>query len=229
MSLSKLFSQEIRQHYLFRHLSDQALENVLEKSYLANFDKNESVFCHGDQATHFYLVRKGQISLYQSSPDGNEKIVELIPAGEAFAEAVMFMSGHRLPVNARATMPTELFCIESSSFVDELSQSTKLCFALMADMSKRLKGLMQEISELTIFNARHRLISYLLGQFSDQHNQPTIKLTATKSMIASRLSITPETFSRLLSQLKKEGLISLDEETVTLEQPERLKALIGEI
>ena len=81
---------------------------------------------------------------------------------------------------------------------------------------------------MTIYNAKHRLISYLLGHINDLQDQPTVKLTATKSMIASRLSITPETFSRILSKLKKEGLISIEDETITLMQPDKLKELIGE-
>jgi len=99
---------------------------------------------------------------------------------------------------------------------------------MMADMSTRLKGLLTEISELTIYNAKHRLISYLLGHMNDLNDQPKVRLTATKSMIASRLSITPETFSRIMSKLKKEGLISIEDETITLIQPDKLKEIIGE-
>ena len=228
MSISKLFQQELRQHYLFRRLPDDAFASILAQSNLTSLKRNESLFEQGDEAKRFFLVRNGQIMLYQVSPEGNEKVVDIIGPGQTFAEAVMFMEGHRYPVNARATTSTELFYFDNALFIEQLQKSNTLCFAMMADMSTRLKGLLTEISELTIYNAKHRLISYLLGHINDLQDQPTVKLTATKSMIASRLSITPETFSRILSKLKKEGLISIEDETITLMQPEKLKEIIGE-
>lgn len=228
MSISKLFQQELRQHYLFRRLSDEAFNSILKQSHLASLKRNETLFEQGDEASRFFLVRSGQIMLFQTSPEGNEKVVDIIGPGQTFAEAVMFMEGNRYPVNARSTSNTELFYFDNSAFTEQLQKSNALCFAMMADMSTRLKGLLTEISELTIYNAKHRLISYLLGHINDLQDQPTVKLTATKSMIASRLSITPETFSRILSKLKKEGLISIEDETITLTEPEKLKEIIGE-
>jgi len=228
LSINKLFQQELRQHYLFRRLPDDAFNSILAQSNLTSLKRNESLFEQGDNASRFFLVRNGQIMLYQISPEGNEKVIDIIGPGQTFAEAVMFMEGSRYPVNAKATTDTELFYFNNALFIEQLQQSNSLCFAMMADMSIRLKGLLNEISELTIYNAQHRLISYLLGHINDLHDQPTVKLTATKSMIASRLSITPETFSRILSKLKKEGLINIEDETITLVQPDKLKELIGE-
>ena len=228
MSINKLFQQELRQHYLFRRLPDDAFNTILSQSNLTSLKRNEPLFEQGDIASRFFLVRNGQIMLYQMSPDGNEKVVDIIGPGQTFAEAVMFMEGSRYPVNARATTDTELFYFNNALFIEQLQKSNTLCFAMMADMSARLKNLLTEISELTIYNAKHRLVSYLLGHINDLQDQPTVKLTATKSMIASRLSITPETFSRILSKLKKEGLISIEDEIITLVQPEKLKEIIGE-
>jgi len=228
LSISKLFQQELRQHYLFRRLPDEAFNNILKQSNLVSFNKNQMLFEQGDAASRFFLVRSGQIMLFQTAPDGNEKVVDIIGPGQTFAEAVMFMEGNRFPVNARATSNSELFYFDNKAFIQQLENSNALCFAMMADMSTRLKGLLTEISELTIYNAKHRLISYLLGHINDLQDQPTVVLTATKSMIASRLSITPETFSRIMTKLKKEGLIRIDDESVTLLQPDKLKEIIGE-
>lgn len=228
MSLSQLFQQELRQHYLFRRLPDNSFRHILAQSNLLSLKKNKMLFEKNDHATRFYLIRHGQVMLYHSSLEGNEKIVDIIGPGQTFAEAVMFMEGNRYPVNAKVTCDTELFFFDNLLFIEELQKSNALCFALMADMSTRLKGLLTEISELTIYNAKHRLISYLLGQINDKQDQPTIKLSATKSMIASRLSITPETFSRILSRLKKDKLITIDDECITLVQPDKLKKIIGE-
>ena len=129
MSISKLFQQELRQHYLFRRLSDEAFNKILQQSNLISLKRNENLFAQGDPASRFFLVRSGQITLFQSSPDGNEKVVDIIGPGQTFAEAVMFMEGSRYPVNSRATTNSELFYFDNKAFIEQLHNSDALCFA----------------------------------------------------------------------------------------------------
>ena len=74
----------------------------------------------------------------------------------------------------------------------------------------------REIEHLTIQNARSRLVSYLLDHISEttSGDTATVKLNLPRHVIASRLSITPETLSRLLRNLTDEGLISTEDRIV---------------
>lgn len=230
MALNSLFYREVRNHQLFHSLPDESFQLISQHSGLISLKKNEILFECGFEASHFFLVRTGQITLFQTSFDGNEKIVDISESGQTFAETSMFNESKLYSVNARATCDTDLFYFDSDTFKSQLYYSNDACFSLMAEMSRRLKNQTQEIIELSIHDAQHRLVNYLLEKScvqNDQSCQPVVKLSTTKSLLASRLSITPETFSRILARLKKQDLITIKDDVIILSNPGSLRTLVG--
>ncbi len=230
MALNSLFYREVRTHHLFKCLSDECFQIVSQNAGLISLKKNEMLYECGFEASHFFLIRKGQITLSQTSLDGNEKIVDIFESGQTFAESSMFIDSKCYSVNARATCNTDLFYFDSDTFKSQLYNSNDSCFSLMVDMSNCLRSKTQEIIELSIHDAQYRLVNYLLEKCCDQNDlscQAVVKLSTTKSLLASRLSITPETFSRILSRLKKQTLIRIEDDVITLIKPDELRKLVG--
>ena len=158
-----------------------------------------------------YLVAQGQIKLYRLSPAGQEKVIEIIRPGQTFAEALMFREIPVYPVNAQALASVELYAITNRAFIAILRESTDVCFHVMADISMRLKYHLNEIDALTLQNASLRVVNYLSHLIPGCDNEAVeITLPAAKNIIASRLSITPETRSRILNTLSSRGLISVE-------------------
>ena len=225
-----MFHSEIRSHQLFNSLSDESFQLISQNSGLISLKKNEILFECAYEASYFFLVRTGQITYYQHSLDGNEKIINIFEPNQTFAEACMFSESKCYPVNARATCNTEVFYFDLDKFKSQLYLSRDSCFAMMTVMSNRLKAQTQEIVELSIHDAQYRLVNYLLQKSCDQNEQfcqPVVKLSSTKSLLASRLSITPETFSRILARLKKQDLISIKDDVIILTDPVKLRNLVG--
>jgi CRP/FNR family transcriptional regulator, dissimilatory nitrate respiration regulator len=230
LSQITFFQHEIRQHWLFKDMPDESFQNVMQFSGLLSLKKCQELFKSDFEANHFYLVRSGQMVLFQVSVEGKEKVVDIYESGEVFAETALFSNDKYYSFNARAALNTELFYIDVQTFKIQLKQSTDLCFSMMSELSRRLKMKTHEIIELSIYNAQYRLVNYLLRKCckkSDQSCQPIVILSTTKALLASRLSITSETFSRTLSHLKKLGLITIKDETIILNDPQKLRALIG--
>jgi CRP-like cAMP-binding protein len=88
----------------------------------------------------------------------------------------------------------------------------------------RLHHHVQELDHLAQQNAMHRLIRYLVNQLPpDAGNAYSLALTIPKQVLASKLSIKPESFSRLLAALAQEGVISVDKQTIVIHNVQRLK------
>lgn len=219
--------EELRAIYLFEELDDKQLDAVIRSMLSITLSAKERLFDFGDTAERFYFVKSGQIKLFRLSENGDEKVIEIIHEGESFAEAIMFMNKNEYPVNSQAIEASELFSFDMRVFTGLLKDSIDSCFHLMASMSKRLRLRVEDINKLSLQDATHRLVGYLLQQLPEGAEESSeIHLTAPKSIIASQLSIQPETFSRILSRLSKKEMISTHGNNITLVDLKGLRDLL---
>lgn len=216
----------IRRQAIFAALDEGQFERIVSGMTRRALVRGERLFSQGDEAAHFWLVKTGAIKLFLVSREGTEKVIEVTREGELFAEAVMFMEGRRYPVNAEALADSELFAFDSRIFLDLLHESPGLALRLLGALSRRMHGLVREIDELTLHNATWRLVAWLLQESGRKGSGGDITLTVPKQVVASRLSIKPETLSRILARLRDDGLVRVDGEHITLLDPERLRALL---
>ncbi len=224
MAISTQHLEEIQHLYLFEQLNDTELGRIAEHTTLLNLPSGKTLFYQGDACRSFYMVHSGMMKLFRTSPDGSEKVLELVGPGQMFAEAVMFVGTY--PVHAVAIEDSCLFAFDCKDFRAQLHDNIDLCFRLMAAMSRRMHGLINEIDQLTLHSGTERLVRYLLDQIPpDVKHAPSIRLLVPKQTIASRLGIKPETFSRVLSKLRNEGLIEVHDDTIILKDAAKLGRL----
>ena len=209
--------------HLFSALDETQIERVRRHCHITDMVEGESLFFQGDNATSFYLVLSGRIKLYRVSPDGKEKVVEIIEAGTTFAEALMFMDEPYYPVTATALAPSRVIVINGREYKAMLRESIDSCFLLMGNMSYRLHGLIREIDALSLDTGTVRTVAYLLHQSPADNNN--FELTVAKSVIASRLSVKPETFSRILKNLHERDIVSIDGRHVTIHDRDAMLGL----
>lgn len=198
----------ILNHPLFSHFDEKAQEELLADAQVREYPPQGLIQRQGDPAERFYLVQSGKVKLYRISADGKEKVVEIITAGNTFAEAIMFMQRLVFPVCAEALEPVRLIGFSNKLMLRHLEQNPHTCLHLLGHMSVRLHQRLDELENLTLQNATQRLALYLVGQVRDRGTDTAeIELLLPKSLIAARLSIKPETFSRAIANLRERGLI----------------------
>ncbi len=199
---------------LLAGLSQSQLERVSRHATRVVLGAEQLLFSQGDPAERFYLVLTGRIQLFRLSPGGAEKVIELVSPGQTFAEALMFLNAPRYPVCAGALAPSELLSLDARDFALMLHESVDTCFLMLGSLSQRLRGLIGEIDNLTMHTASSRVARYLLTQVSTESR--SVKLDVRKGVLASRLSIQPETFSRVMKELAGRGIIEVQGAQVTI-------------
>lgn len=216
--------QELRSIYLLSGLNAVQFDNVMQTSRVLEFDEGQTIFNRGDNADQFFLVRRGQIKLFRVSPEGHEKVIEIVTPGRTFAEALMFMERPAFPVGATALQASELLAFDSASFLDILRHSVDACFRLMGDMSLWLHSRLNEIEALSVQNATLRLTNYLLRDATNESNGSIdVALDIPKYVLASRLSVTPESLSRILQNMQKSELITVKGNTIHIHDVDGLR------
>ena len=205
---------DLRAAPLLSGLSDEQLARVCVHAKRHTLDGGQWLFSQGDPAQRFYLVQQGQIRLFRLSPDGAEKVMEIVSPGQTFAEALMFLNAPRYPVCAAALEPSQVIAIDARDFATMLRGSVETCFVVLGALSRRLRGLIAEIDNLTLHTAKSRVARYLLAHCPQERH--AFALDVRKGVLASRLSVKPETFSRVIKQLTQDGAIAVQGAHITL-------------
>lgn len=210
---------------LFSDLSQLERERIAQGCQLRRLARGDMVFRAGEACEAFHVVVLGQIKLYVASPSGQEKIIELVGPGHCFAEAMMFLEKPYI-VNAQSLADTLLIRVSKQAVFGEIEQDPRFSMHMLAGISRRLHGLVRDVEGYALRSGMQRLIGYLLRDGDDEHvankGVVTVSLPVSKAAIASRLSLTPEYFSRVLHELEGEGLIEIDKREIRILDVQRL-------
>ena len=216
--------EDLRGHYLFAGLRQDELAGLAASVSVQELDAGERLFTQGDPAQRFFYMADGQIKLYRLSPDGHEKIVEIMTPGKTFAEAVMFFEGRRYPVNAEALVASVVYGIHNDAYLELLRANPAYCMRLLADMSSRLHSQLGEIDALAVQNAGYRVQRYLESLLPPEARDGCeLELEVPKQVVAARLSIKPETLSRVLHNLTSAGIISVTGRRIRVKDVDSLR------
>jgi CRP-like cAMP-binding protein len=200
---------------LFTDLSAPELERLAQGCVLRRLGRGDTVFRVGEPCEEFHICVTGQVKLYAVSPAGAEKVIDLIAPGQSFAEALMF-TGRPYIISAQALTDTLLLTVKKHAVEDEIARDPRFALRMLAGISRRLHGLVHDVEAYALHSGMQRVIGYLLRDVdADNGDAPvTVSLPVSKATIASRLSLTPEYFSRVLHELEAAGLVRIDKRDI---------------
>ena len=210
---------------LFSDLSQLERERLAQGCQLQRLARSDMVFRVGEECDAFHVVVTGKVKLFVTSPSGHEKVIELLGPGHSFAEAMVFLNVPCI-LNAQALADTLLLSVSKQAVFDEIERDPRFSMKMLAGISRRLHGLIRDVEGYALHSGMQRLIGYLLRDVQNDKdgNQGvvTVSLPVSKATIASRLSLTPEYFSRVLHELEAENLIEIDKREIRILDVQRL-------
>ena len=206
---------------LFAELDERELAAVQQIAVQKEYRKRQIIFNEGEPARGFFLVVSGAVKIYRVGPDGRERVFHVVEAGDAFAEAAMFMEAY--PATAEALAPTALICIEKNGFKQLIAHDPKLSFKIMGTLVKWLTKMRDALSDLTLKEVPGRFASYVLS-LPAPPGQP-IKISISKTTIAQMLGTTKETFSRLLARLAQHRILTYRGKQIRVQNRARLEKI----
>jgi len=213
----------VSQHHLFSGLKEDQLKQLWVNTHKVVLKQGECLFRQGDKAERFYFVIKGTMRLYRIAPSGHEKVVDIVRDGQCFGEALMFAEQTCYPVTSDALAAAEVIGFDNSMFMNLLRNNGDACFALMTRMSQRLHSQLNEIENLSLQNALHRLVNYLMQSLEGSNE--SLVLDVPKRHLASQLAIQPETLSRLLRKLTEANILKVEQNKLMLLDKQALYSL----
>lgn len=210
---------------LFSALSPEDLAHMVSATREKRLQKGDRLFQRGDQPKGFFLVVWGQVKLAFTSAQGNEKVVEILGPLQSFGEAVMFLD-QPYPVLGEALADTLVLHIGAAAVFGQIEQDPRFARKLLAGMSIRLHSMVRDVESYALRSSTQRVIGYLL-QLAESvpcvaQGERAVELPTSKQVIASRLSLTPETLSRIFHELSDAGLISVQGKHIVIHDAAKL-------
>ena len=193
---------------LFQGLAPDIVSSVVRGAEIRDCAKRTAIFEQGQPVTHFFGVLCGWVKLFRLRPDGSEVIIEVFGPGESFAEGAICMEGG-YPVSGEMVEDGRLLAVPVADYIQWLQEDPELVVRTFASLAVNLKRLVSRIETGNSLNSSQRVAAFLLNFCPPPRpgaGGADVRLPYDKKLIANRLGMKPETFSRALASLRKHGV-----------------------
>ncbi len=180
----------------------------------AHYLTHAVIYYEGDPARRLYELVKGSVMLYKLLPDGRRQVVEVLRPGDIFGLA----GGEENDCTAETLTDAEVQEID----LRQVERSDELQRRLTRCLTKQMRVLHEHAVLLGRKSAVERVASFFLYLVPDRGGPDCIgarnalddgfdlKLNMTRQEIADYLGLTIETVSRVVSDLKRKGVIRVE-------------------
>lgn len=181
----------------------------------------EVLYREGDEIAQLFVVHTGTAKLTHARADG-EQLIRTVGPGEVVGEHA-FLTGARPDHTVTATVDAQVCVFDHRDLGRIIAHHPRVAVEMLRAVSSRLRHAERRITALAGADGASRVAEYLLGlPFVREGGTATVTLPMTKREIASYLGMAPESLSRALRRLERDGAIEVDGPRIRLVEPGRL-------
>ena len=224
--MSKRESCIVKQFNSLKNLSKEELLRISSCKTSKIVKKGEVIFEEGEMLNGVYCVKDGICKLSKLSANGKDQIIKLVVKGELLGQRSL-ISEESSNLKATALNDMELCFIPKSEIIDDLRKNVSFSFDVLKNMSQDLKEADDIIVNMAQKSVRQRLAEALISINSSFGTNPdgTLSVLLSREDYASIVGTATESAIRVLSQFKKEGLISTIGKQIKIEDLEGLRRI----
>jgi CRP-like cAMP-binding protein len=208
---------------IFRQAARQHLAQLAHSARPRELRRGETVCRRGERIDGVFALAYGLVKLTFGRED-EEKVLSLIGPGETFGEEAVFLD-RPSPIEATALADSMVILIPATSLYWLIDRDPRFARAMIASLSVRMQALVADVEAGALQTGMQRVAAYLDSLAEPGFAETSVHLPATKTVIAARLGITKETFSRLLHDLGEQKIVSVSKRDVALLDRTRLAAI----
>ncbi|MEJ1158957.1 Crp/Fnr family transcriptional regulator [Prosthecomicrobium sp. N25] len=190
---------------LFRGVPDRVVERLLRRRHPVAYREGEVIFQEGDPASRLHVVLAGVVKIVRGRKDGREVLLDIVKCGETIAECA-FCASEFHSFSAEAVTPCRLLGIDVDAISTCLREETAFGSVLLRVQQRHFELLMDQVEQMKLMTGAQRVGRFMLRHTEGGDGEVAFDLPYEKALIASLLGMNPETFSRVLAQLRKRGV-----------------------
>ena len=222
------FRKTLSELPLFADLAPDLFDDLAQGTCNIIYQKGQPIFCAGDPPTQLYVLVQGQAKVSLTSHRGNERILELLHAGQVFGQSELF-TPDPYRVSTHAVTSAHVMAIRRDTLFRVMAADARIARRIIEDLARRQLETEADLAGQHDWPPGQRILGYLLelaGPFRASDGETTVTLETSKKLLASRFGMQPETFSRNLRNLSEAGLIVVDRNHIRLRNEEIERRLV---
>lgn len=214
--------QHIHSIIYFEGITTDEIAYITDHSLLSSYKAGEIIFLEGDPAEGLWIVEQGRVKVYKLNENGNEHILHLLGPGKTFNDIGALDTGSN-PANAAALSDTvKVWLVPTEVIMSVLSRNPQVALNVIRLLAMRVRSLVGQIEDLTLYSVISRLARFLLKQADDPSlSGPGV----TRTAIAAHLNTTPQTISVALRELETSGAIEFDRHQIQIIDENKLRTI----
>lgn len=211
---------------LFAGLTDEQLVGVDVRMTSLSFAEGDALYTAGAPATHLYVLVAGRTVVSRPTPDGRDVVVDLLGPGDLVG-ALRTEGRHAYRETVRAVTTTCALRLGTDAFREVLAEHPGVALRVIdgaAAVLDRARTGATEQSTTTVAQRVARTLLRLADTFGQESASGTtlIQLPLSRADLAGMTGSTPESVSRVMSRLRKDGVIESGRRWTAVVDRERL-------
>ena len=202
---------------LFSGLSSTALAEIEQHGMVKSFKKNALVINQDDETYSLYVILSGRVKVFISGEDGREAVLNHQSAGDYFGDLALIDKQPRV-ASVMTTEASRFMIISREDFMACLSKNPEIAINLIKPMTRRMRMLAKNVSNLALLDVYGRVARVLLEQAEEQEDGEMITEKLTQQEIADMIGASRAMVSRILKDLKVGGYVSVNKKQITIHQ-----------
>jgi CRP/FNR family cyclic AMP-dependent transcriptional regulator len=219
----------VRGKHLFCNMEQNSFEKFDAIGTAVQFNRGAIIFREGDSCGSVHVLCSGRVKLSATSREGRTLILKIARAGEVLGLSAA-LAGQAYEVTAETVEPCRLKTIRRQALLDFLDRNPDASMRAARTVAQEYKAAFSEVRRLALpATASGRVAGLLLDWSRDEAPATAVQgrcmMPLTHEEIASMTATTRETVTRVLSQLKRDNLISIRGAALTVLQPQALEQM----
>jgi CRP/FNR family transcriptional regulator, cyclic AMP receptor protein len=220
----------LRHNFLFRGLSEVALERVAALATRRHYPKGTVIFAQGDEGDALYGVAAGRVRISASGAAGQEVFLNIMEPGDTFGE-IAVMDGLPRTAGASALDAATLIVIKRTDFLQLLEREPALALHLLKLLCERLRWTSELVEESAFLTGPARLAKRLLI-LASLHGRAAgvgrLELRISQAELARFLGVSRQIVNQHLAEWRRYGWIDLGRSQIVVRNAEALRRMIAE-
>ena len=208
--------------------SDEWLNKLESQKQTCEYKKDHNIVYEGDEVLGLYFIKEGKAKVYSTGLNEKKQVVRLAKMGEIIGHRGY--GGEVYPIGASVLEDSIICFFDNRVIYKAFMNNPKLTCELMMYYSKELRSSEGKIKKLAQMNVREKVIEGLLysKKIYNQNDQGETVINIERQDLADLIGINTEQLSRSLSELKKEGSVSLARNQITIKKEKVLAQIISQ-